>query len=81
MMHSNDQSVLIRHREYLGEISGSISYDVKRSFEINPGNPDTFPWLSGVAARFQEYRIRGLVFHYIPSSGNAVSGTSAALVL
>jgi hypothetical protein len=79
MMHSNDQSVLIRHREYLGEISGSISYDVKRSFEINPGNPDTFPWLSGVAARFQEYRIRGLVFHYIPSSGNAVSGTSAAL--
>jgi len=32
-----------------------------------------------VAARFQEYRIRGMVYHYVPSSGTAVSGANAAL--
>lgn len=78
-MHNTGQSVTIRHKEYLGEILGSGTFEVQRALEINPGNPETFPWLSGVAARFQEYRIKGLVFHYIPSSGSAVASTNAAL--
>jgi len=32
-----------------------------------------------LAANFQEYRFRGIVFHYVPSSGNAVSSTNPAL--
>jgi len=52
---------------------------VQKTLQINPGNSVAFPWLSGVAARFQEYKIRGLVFHYVPTSGTAVSGTNSAL--
>jgi hypothetical protein len=78
-MHKEAQSVIVRHKEYLGEIKGSIAYTVQQSFQINPGNSSTFPWFSGVANRFQEYKIRGMVFHYIPTSGDAVSSTNPAL--
>jgi len=79
MMHQDGQSIVVRHKEYLGEIFGSESFRVNQSFELNPGNSSTFPWLSGVAAHFQEYKIRGLVFHYVPTSGAAVASVNAAL--
>ncbi len=78
-MHNNNQTIVVRHKEFLGEIVGSQSYTVQKTLNINPGLPETFPWFSTVASKFQEYKIRGLVFHYVPSSGNAVSSTNAAL--
>lgn len=78
-MHNDSQSIIVRHKEYLGEVRSSIAYNVQQSYPLNPGIQQTFPWLSGIAARFQEYTIRGAVFHYIPSSGSAVSSTNAAL--
>lgn len=78
-MHNNGQSVVIRHKEFVTEVRGSTAFVVRASFDLNPGRHETFPWLAGVAARFQEYRIKGMVWHYVPSSGAAVSGTNAAL--
>lgn len=78
-MHSDAQSIVVRHKEYLGEVKSSVNFSVQQSFPLNPGAISTFPWLSGIANRFQEYRIRGAVFHYIPTSGSAVSSTNAAL--
>jgi len=78
MMHNESQSVIIRHREYLGEIRSSTNYTVQQSFTLNPGDRNTFPWLSGIAANFQEYSFKGVVFHYIPSSGAAIT-TSPSL--
>jgi hypothetical protein len=79
MMHKTDQVIVIRHREYIGEIKGSQAFTVQRSLSINPGLSATFPWLSTVAGSFQTYKIRGAVYHYIPTSGNAVSSTNNAL--
>jgi hypothetical protein len=78
-MHNNGQSVVVRHKEFVMEVRGATAFTVRSSFDINPGRHETFPWLAGVASRFQEYRIKGLVWHYVPSSGAAVSGTNAAL--
>lgn len=78
-MHKDGQSVTIRHKEYLGEVRGKQSFTVRNAFPINPGVAATFPWLSRVAANFQEYRVKGLVYHYVPTSGNAISSTNAAL--
>ncbi len=78
-MHNEGQSVMIRHREYLGEVRSAQTFTVQQSFPLNPGMSQTFPWLSTIANSFQEYRIKGLVFHYIPSSGASVSSTNAAL--
>ncbi len=79
MMHAESQTVVIRHREYLGEVRSNMEYTVENSFQLNPGNNRAFPWLSSIATSFQEYKFRGVVFHYIPSSGSAINGTNAAL--
>lgn len=79
MMHKEGQSVTIRHREFIATVDSSTTFSVQRSFRLNPGDRDTFPWLSTIANSFQEYKFKGVVFHYIPTSGNAISGTSPSL--
>lgn len=79
MMHKDGQTVTVRHREFIATIPSSTSFTVQKSFQLNPGNQNTFPWLSTIANSFQEYRFKGIVFHYIPTSGNAISGTSPSL--
>lgn len=78
-MHKSDQTIVVRHKEYLGEVDGSTGFAVQSILPLNPGVPTTFPWLSAVASRFQEYSLKGAVFHYVPTSGTAISSTSAAL--
>ena len=79
MMHTSGQTVTIRHKEFIAEISGSVGFTVQRFFLIQPGDTNTFPWLSGIANKYQQYKIKGLVFHYVPTSGYAVSGTNPAI--
>ncbi len=78
-MHKDGQSIVVRHKEYLGEVKSSTTFSVQQSYILNPGNPITFPWLSDIASKFQEYKIRGAVFHYVPSSGSVASGTNPGL--
>ncbi len=78
-MHSEGQSITVRHKEFIATIVGSSGFTVQREIVLNPGLRASFPWLSRLAGCYQQYRIRGLVFHYIPTSGNAVSSTNAAL--
>jgi len=69
----------VRHKEFLGEVKGKGAFTIIRSLPVNPGMPETFPWLSTIASKFQEYRVKGLVYHYVPTSGTAVSSSNAAL--
>lgn len=78
MMHNNGQSVTIRHREFITSINGSTDFNVQAQLPINPGLKGTFPWLSGIASRFQEYEIKGMVYHYVPTSGT-YNGSNVAL--
>lgn len=78
MMHNTGQSITVRHREFVGTINGSTGFQVQKSYTINPGVAATFPWLATIASRFQEYEFKGLVFHYVPTSGT-FNGSSAAL--
>lgn len=79
MMHSEGQSITVRHREYISEIKGSTGFAIQRFFLLQPGDANTFPWLSSLASKFQQYKIKGMVFHYVPTSGYAVSGTNPAI--
>ncbi len=78
-MHSNNQSIVVRHKELIASISGSSAFTVQQAFIINPGLSSTFPWLSRLAQSYQEYEIKGMVYHYVPTSGAAISGTNSAL--
>lgn len=77
-MHNTGQTVIVRHKEYIGQIVGSTGFQVQYELVINPANQSLFPWLSQIARGFQEYSIKGMVYHYIPTSGS-YSTTGSAL--
>lgn len=72
-------AVQIRHREYIGDILSAQSFTRRFELPINPGLPGSFPWLSALAGQFSQYMINGMIFEYVPASGNAVSSTNNAL--
>lgn len=68
----------IRHREYIQDISGTTAFQ-NISFPINPGMAATFPWLSQIAANYEEYRMLGLIFEFRSTSAVALNSTNTAL--
>lgn len=77
-MHKEDQGIVLRHKEFVGTVTSTTDFTVQYALPLNPGM-NTFPWLKDIAEKFQEYKFRGVVFHYIPASGAAISGTNSAL--
>lgn len=78
---SDDGSIVISHKEFLGDVRSSdtpLAFAIS-SYIINPGSKSTFPWLSQLGKNFQEYRIEGLAFHFRSMSADALSSTNTAL--
>nr|QKV51263.1 putative capsid protein [Crucivirus sp.] len=75
-------AVNIKHREFLGDVISSSSagaFSIK-SYSINPGLPQSFPWLANVCgASFQQYRINGAVYEFRSMSSDALNSTNTAL--
>lgn len=68
--------VNIKHREFIADVQGSVDFRLT-AYPINPGMYNTFPWLSGVAHNFDQYKFNGLLFEFKTTSGNVVSGNAA----
>lgn len=75
---SRGRAMTIQHREYIGDVFGSTSFAIQ-SFPVNAGLPTTFPWLSQVAANFEQYCIRGMLFEFKSMSADALNSTNTAL--
>jgi hypothetical protein len=71
-------SVRITHKEYLGNVDGSTKFEY-RQYPLNPGMATTFPWLSGIARNYQQYRMNGVIFQYVSTSAFALGTTNSAL--
>jgi hypothetical protein len=70
--------VRIRRKEFVSDVSSSIAF-VNTTYNINPGLSTLFPWLSAVAANFDEYCFHGLIFEFNSTSSNALNSTNTAL--
>jgi hypothetical protein len=73
------------HREFVMDIfsggnlvSGATTFNLQQ-FIINPASDTLFPWIQQIAENFEMYELLGLIFEYVPASGDAVSSTNAAL--
>ena len=55
----------------MGDLSASQGF-VLTSYNINPGNPLLFPWLSGVANNFEQWCPRGMIFEFKSMSSDTV---------
>jgi len=77
----NNNSTRICKKEYLGDIISAASALTFKSqvFNINPGNSNTFPWLSPIARNWQQYRFHGLVFMFKTMSADALNSVNTAL--
>lgn len=80
---NNGQSIRIQHREYLFDLAQGPTASVftNYSYAINPGLIGSFPYLAPIAANFEEYRIRGLVFEFISSTSPYLSGGAMGTVV
>lgn len=74
-------SVTISHREYVKDIYGpgvqggpAIAFDTQH-LDINPGLESCFPWLSQIAANYEEYEMKQLIFTYRSVVSDFNSGT------
>lgn len=79
---------VVRHREYIGDLYSGVagapgaaqpSPFTLVSYPINPGLNQTFPWLTNVASRFEEYSIEGMMFEYKSLYSDAVVQTGGSL--
>jgi hypothetical protein len=71
--------ITLSRREYICDISSAGAAFTLQSFDINPGLVATFPWLSQIAANYQQYEFLGLVFEYCQRSATAIASTNTAL--
>lgn len=78
-MHRSGQSVVVRHKEYLGDVTSSTGFAISNTIPLNPGLDSSFPWLSGIAQQYQEYTWKGLIFEFVSTSGDVVASSNTAL--
>jgi len=79
-------SITVRFQEFIRDIysadnpgpntSGPFRID---SFLLNPGDANTFPWLSQIASNFEQYEFEGIVFGFKSMSGDALNSVNTAL--
>ena len=73
----------IREREFLGNVSsgllsGASTVFTNATYNINPSDPLTFPWLSNLSPLFDQWEPHGMVFEYV-STSSEFNGASQAL--
>ena len=61
------------------QVAAGIANTLTSGWRLNPADPQTFPWLSGIAASFEQYEFKNIVVEYVPTCGDALSSTNNAL--
>lgn len=76
-MHSANDSIVVRHREYLGDLLSSTAVFTSNSYALNPGLAKSFPWLSKMSQNYQQYRILGMVVEFVPEISEVASSEAS----
>lgn len=61
--------------EYIGQLSGSVSFSTFETIVLNPGLAAWFPWLSTQASDWQQYRFHKLSVHFITQTSTSTGGS------
>lgn len=79
--HPTGGGTIIRFQEYLTDIISSATAGAFtiQNFIINAANTRTFPFLSQIAANYEQYEVEGLLFEFRSTSGNALTSANTAL--
>lgn len=75
---NNGKGFVVRHSEYLDDVTSLASFGVNPAvqvYDLNPGLITSFPWLGNLAAAFEQYRWKRLIFRYRARIGTGAAGT------
>lgn len=64
---------MVRHREFLERVDNTSAFTV-RAYPLNPGLPESFPWLHNIAKNYETYRFRKCDLHYVNARTGTVTG-------
>lgn len=67
----------IRHSELFYSATVADSKFATVSLDINPGNPNLFPWLSRTAINYEDYRFNSIAIHFKTRTSKFTSGVVA----
>lgn len=75
-------SMRVRFTEYITDLvtQASTAYQLLFQGEINPADAGVFPWLSGVARRYEKYIPHYLAFKFRTSVGSGTNGSVFTVV-
>jgi hypothetical protein len=74
-------ALVITHREFVRDVYGNpalVNFQNSR-LDINPGLSSTFPWLSQLAANYEEYEMNQLMFVYESKISENATSTDGQL--
>lgn len=83
-IETRGRSTIIRYREYLGDVTThphTVGAFHPVTYDINPGNPITFPWLSGLALRYEQYKPRGIIFEFRSTATDTTTAASLGSIM
>ena len=69
------RSIRIVHRELVGTVSSTSDVFNVAPYNLNPGDPQTFPWLHVQAQAWEQYRFHKLVFEFVTRSPTTTPGS------
>lgn len=73
-MNNSPNSCVISHREFIGNVDGTTSF-LATPYVLQPAIATTFPWLSQLASRWEQYRFSKLSFEYITRCPATTAGS------
>lgn len=81
IVNSSVGGTVISKTEYLGDLISSASANTFRvqTYKLNPADGITFPWLSQIAANYEEWVCEGIYFEFRSMSGDALTSTNTSL--
>jgi len=71
--NNKNHSITVRHREMVALIQGSVGFN-GQGLVVNPGNEGVFPWLAGVAQKYEFYKVNRMSFQYETMKGSSSAG-------
>jgi len=75
-VYRGGSGLTVTHREYLGDVSSTgTTFNVEQFAVIQPGDPESFPWLSAIAGRFEKYSLKNLKVSYVPTCASTTAGS------
>lgn len=72
-----EDSIRVRKREFISALNATSTGFANEAFAIQPGLDTSFPWLSAIAANYEQYRINGMIFQFVSTSSDAIASTTA----